>query len=102
MHEAGLAHLDLRGRDNVLVDPEGKVYILDLASAVWFRPGGAAHRLFFETFAVTDRAALLKWKRLLEVGPYTEEELAFLERFRFWRSLWPFNRKGLGRSGGAP
>lgn len=97
LHEAGLTHLDLRGRANVLVDVEGRVRVLDLASAVWFRPRSLPHRLFFGPLATTDEAALLKWKRLLGAGPYTAEEQAFLDRFGFWRMLWPFNRKGFKR-----
>lgn len=100
MHGAGLAHLDLRGRENVLVDAGGALYVIDLASAVWLRPGGLAHRLLFRWLAVADRAALLKWKRLLDAGPYTDEEHAFLERFDAWRALWPFNRKRRGRARG--
>ncbi len=97
LHGVGLAHLDLRGRENVIIDGEGRVFVLDLASAIWLRPGGLAHRLLFHRLAWTDQAALLKWKRLLEAGPYTAEERSFLERFRFWRGLWPFNRKGTAR-----
>lgn len=94
LHARGLAHLDLRGRDNVMVDAEGRVRVLDLASAVWFRPGSLAHRLLFPWFRKVDAAALLKWKWLLGLGPYTDEEQAFLRRFSLWRSLWIFNRKG--------
>jgi hypothetical protein len=93
LHDAGLAHLDLRGRENVLVAEDGRIFVLDLASAVRMRPGGLAYRLLFRRFAVADAAAVLKWKRLLDAGPYTEEEQLFLARFRFWRGLWPFNRK---------
>jgi len=93
LHQAGLVHLDLRGRDNVLLTADGGVYILDLASAVWFRPGGWPQRLFFRWFRRADRAALLKWKRVLGAGEYTEEERSFLRRYGFWRSLWIFNRK---------
>jgi len=73
MHQAGMMHLDLRGRDNVLLGADDGIYILDLASAVWFRPDG--------------------WKRLLDAGPYTEDEEEFLRRYRFWRALWIFNPK---------
>ena len=89
----GVAHLDLRGQDNVLLDSDGRVRVIDLAAAVCLRPGSLRHRLFFGWFSFADRAALLKWKRLLDAGPYTPEEERFLERHRFWRSLWIFNRK---------
>lgn len=93
LHAAGLAHLDLRGRENVMLGANGEIYVLDLAGAVWLRPGSLAHRLFFRWLKLTDHAALLKWKGLLSAGPYTEQEEAFLNRYRFWRSLWLFNRK---------
>ncbi len=93
LHDAGLVHLDLSGRDNVLLTDDGRVFVLDLASAVWFRPEGWAHRLFFGWFRKPDQAALLKWKRVLGAGEYTEEERSFLRRYGFWRSLWIFNPK---------
>ena len=97
MHARGLAHLDLRGRENVMLDVNDELHVLDLAAAVWFRPGSLRHRLFFGWFKLADEAALLKFKRLLGVGEYTEEEQAFLRRFRFYRSLWIFNRKPSSR-----
>jgi len=93
LHGAGLVHLDLRGKENVLIDPEERLFVLDLASACWFRPGRWAHRLCFRLLQTADRAALMKWKRILGAGSYTAEEEAFLRRYRFWRSLWIFNRK---------
>ena len=70
-----------------------------LASAVWLRPGGLAHRLLFRWMTQVDRSALLKWKGLLQAGPYTPDEQSFLRRYRFFRSLWIFNRKRRGASG---
>jgi serine/threonine protein kinase len=93
LHAAGLAHLDLRCRENVVVDERGSVFLLDFASAVWLRPGGLAHRVLFPLLRSVDVSAYLKWKSELRAGPYSSEERAFLERHRFWRALWPFNRK---------
>jgi hypothetical protein len=93
LHERGLAHLDLRGRENVLVRPDGTLVILDLAGAVRLRPGSLAHRLFFPWLARADESAFLKWKLLLDPSGLTAEESTFLRRFRRVRSLWPFNRK---------
>ncbi len=101
-HAAGLVHWDLRTRDNVIVDGEGRLFVIDFASAFWLRPGGLAHRLLFRRMRQVDVAALLKWQRALDAGPYSEEEEAFLRRFRFWRSLWVLNPKpprGLKRPG---
>jgi len=95
IHAAGLAHLDLRARENVLVLPSGEVRVVDFASAIWFRPRSLAHRLFFAWFRRVDESALLKWKVLLDAGPLSDRERAFAERHRFWRSLWIFNpRRG--------
>ncbi|MCP3979572.1 MAG: hypothetical protein GY716_09620 [bacterium] len=93
MHERGMVHWDLRTRDNVLATDDDRVYVLDLASAMWLRPGGLAHRLLSPWMQLIDRSALLKWKNLLAAGPYTDEEQAFVDRYRFWRSLWIFNPK---------
>jgi hypothetical protein len=98
IHAAGVVHWDLRARENVLADRRGEVFVVDFASAVRLRPGGWAHRLLFDRFRLIDESAYLKWKRILEAGPYTAEERAFLERFRFWRSLW-FHRRGSWRGG---
>lgn len=97
IHGVGLAHLDLRARENVLVTPEGAIFVVDFASAVRFRPGGLAHRLLFPWFERVDRSALLKWKVILEAGPLTGRERTFLKRHRFWRALWIFNPRGRGR-----
>lgn len=94
LHQRGLVHLDLRGRQNVLLGRDGEVYVLDLAGAVWLRPGGWPARLLARGLALADRAAMLKWKRLLDAGPLTESDRAFLRRWRWLRALWIFNRKG--------
>jgi hypothetical protein len=101
MHRKGLMHLDLRGRENVMLGNDDRIHVLDLASAIWFRPDGWPRRLFARWFELTDTAALLKWKRLLKAGAYTDDEESFLRRYRFWRALWVFNRKRPGkRTGG--
>ena len=93
IHERGVAHNDLRGRENVLVNAEGEVVVVDLAGAVRFHPGGIAHRLFFRLVTTADEAAFLKWKTLLAPAALTAADRAALARFRRLRVLWPFNRK---------
>jgi len=100
LHARGVAHLDLRNRENVMLDSGDRIHVLDLASAIWLRPGGVAHRLFFGWFKLADDSAILKWKERLGAGEYTEEERDFLRRFSYLRALWIFNRKpssGKGR-----
>jgi hypothetical protein len=92
LHASGVYHQDLRGRENVLVRPDGELYLLDLAGAVRLRPGGLGHRILGPLLALSDRSAFLKWKSLLTPGRFTPEEERFLRRHRVWRALWPFNR----------
>lgn len=97
LHESGVVHNDLRGRENLLVRPDGDVVVLDLAGAARLRPGGIPHRLLFRLLALADEAAYLKWKQFLTPGRLTPDEEAFLRGFRRIRRLWPFNRKGRTR-----
>lgn len=93
IHERGVIHNDLRGRENVLLRRDGGLAVVDFAGAVRLRPGGLAHRLFFRLLAVADEAAFLKWKGMIAPGSYTAEDEAFLRRFERWRVWWPFNPK---------
>jgi len=95
IHARGVAHLDLRGRNNVLVDAEGTVRVIDFAAA-WVAPEGSSRQRFlFPLLSSIDRSALLKWKQLLTPEDLTEGEVRKLRRYRRWRRLWPFNRKDL-------
>lgn len=64
-HRRGLAHLDLGHRSNVLVDEAGRPVLIDFASAVWFRPGGAGARWILPWLAHFDRRAVAKWRAKL-------------------------------------
>ena len=93
IHARGVVHNDLRGRENVLLRRDGGLAVIDFAGAMYLRPGGIAHRLFFRLLSVADEAAFLKWKGMIAPGSYTREDEAFLRRFERWRALWPFNPK---------
>lgn len=92
--ERGFVHLDLRGRRNVLVRADGRIVVLDLAGALWFRPGGFWHRLFSSLIAWNHKNTLFKWKVLLAPRALSRDERASLRRFRRLQRLWLFNRKG--------
>lgn len=98
MHGRGLAHLDLRGRENLLLRPDGELVIVDLAGAQWLRPGSLAHRLFFPILAYPDETAFVKWKEMLTPGKLTPKERALAKRFDRLRPFWPFNKKKSKRS----
>ena len=101
IHRVGMVHCDLRGRDNVLIDRHGRLWIVDFASAIRLRPGGLAHRVAFRWLRQIDHAALLKWKRIVEAGPLTDEEQALFRRFRALRPLW-LHRRQAWRAGNGP
>jgi hypothetical protein len=61
LHRRGLVHLDLGHRSNVLVGEDGEPILIDFASAIWFRPGGAAARWILPRLAEHDRRAVAKW-----------------------------------------
>ncbi len=98
MHERGVAHLDLRRRDNILVGPDGDVHLIDFATAHVSRPGSLRRRFLFPRFRSIDRSAFLKWKRLLTPEDLTEHEKRKLRRHRLLRTVWFYNRRGLGPS----
>ncbi len=64
--ERGFVHLDLRGRRNIMLRPDGRIVVLDLAGALWFRPGGFWHRIFDRLIAWNHENTLFKWKVLLQ------------------------------------
>ena len=74
IHARGVAHLDLRKRDNILVAPDGQPAVIDFNASFGFRPGGLFHRLFFPVFRAVDLAALLKWKAHLLPDAMTADE----------------------------
>ncbi len=92
--ERGFLHLDLRGRQNVLLRDDGELVVLDLAGAFWFRPGSFLHRIFSPLIAWNHRNTMAKWKVLLAPDSLTDEDLASLRRFRNLQFVWLFNRKG--------
>jgi predicted Ser/Thr protein kinase len=63
LHERGWVHLDLQRRTNILL-VDGKVFIIDLASA--FHPGGVplVGRLLLRLLGFADRLSLIKMKAL--------------------------------------
>jgi hypothetical protein len=92
LHATGLTHLDLN-RQNLMRTADDEIMAVDLAGAVWFTPGGIAHRLLFRLFAVADETAYLKWKARLTPGSLDAAEERRFRRLKALRALWPFNRK---------
>ncbi len=92
----GIVHLDLRGRENVMIAAADRVVVLDWAGALRLPPGTLRHRVLFGPLKAIDDSAYLKWKDMQDPESLSANEREFLRRFRRWRRLWPFNRKGVG------
>ncbi len=91
MHARGVAHLDLRKRDNVLVAADGTLSVIDFNASVCFGPGSLSARLFFPALRRIDRDAVLKWKSFLLPDLLTPEERRRQRRMSRWRRFWVFS-----------
>jgi tRNA A-37 threonylcarbamoyl transferase component Bud32 len=91
IHARGVAHLDLRKRDNILVAADGTPSVIDFNASVAFRTGSAGARLLFPILRAVDRSALLKWKALLTPEALTTDERRRHRRMSLLRRLWIFN-----------
>jgi hypothetical protein len=94
IHRRGVAHVDLRGRDNILVDGARRLWVLDFGASWTLGRGGPLRRRLFALGCFIDRAAVLKWRLLLAPEGMASRERARHTRFRRLRRLWPFNLKG--------
>jgi len=88
LHAAGLVHLDLRSNKNVLLAADGRIVVVDFASAFVARPGGWVDRVVFPLLRRNDLTGYVKWKRTLQAGPLTGEEQVLLRRHERIRPVW--------------
>jgi len=91
MHARGVAHLDLRKRDNILIGADGTPSVIDFNASVCFEPGSMGARLFFPVLRRVDQAALLKWKAFLLPAGLSAAESRRHRRMRLLRRFWIFN-----------
>lgn len=91
LHARGVAHLDLRKRDNILVTEAGEPSIIDFNASIAFEPGSLRARLFFPLLRGVDRGALLKWRHFLLPDRLTESEQRRIRRQSWLRRLWIFS-----------
>lgn len=98
IHHAGVAHSDMKRKDNVLVTPDGMPYLIDFGSAV-LRPDGAGlvRTWIFRQACQIDLNAWVKHKYLARYDEVSEEDARYydptpVERIarpvrRFWRKV---------------
>lgn len=88
MHARGVFHLDLRQRQNILVDGE-TVSIVDFGAA--WKPSWASRWLFAGVFRWIDRQAVLKYVARHAPQDLTRDEARAVLRFLRLRRWWIFS-----------
>ncbi len=91
VHARGVAHIDLRKRDNILVAPDGRPSVIDFNASFCFDPAGWGARLLFPFMRRIDDAAILKWKSRLAPELLTPAERDRHRLMSRLRRLWIFN-----------
>ena len=82
LHRRGIVHLDAHQKTNVLVDGEGRPYLMDFATAICLGGGWLARRVLVPLLGRADWRGFLKLK-----ARYCPEALTDAERRR-WRLIW--------------
>jgi hypothetical protein len=85
MHAAGVYHLDLRKRDNALVEDDGTVHLIDFTAGAAPTRYGPLAPLIRRVAARVDRYAVLKWTEALAPDLMTAADRRLLARMDRWR-----------------
>jgi predicted Ser/Thr protein kinase len=89
MHAAGVAHGDLKRKDNVLVGPDERPYVIDFGVAVLRKDGAPLNRPHFELIKQMDVNAWIKLKYAGRSEPLSAADAAryrrlWIERLARW------------------
>ncbi len=111
IHRAGVAHGDLKRKDNILIGPGGRPYVIDFGTAVSAPPrAGIVRRMLFRQLRRTDLNAWVKLKyqrQWVEIAPADRqffrptlpERIARVAR-RAWHAVTFRRRRKARRAGG--
>lgn len=91
MHSRGVVHLDLRKRDNILIDPEGRPSIIDFNASCILPAHGPLGDRMARLLRRIDQSAVGKWKLRLAPDLLAPEEKRRHRRMTSLRRLWIFN-----------
>jgi len=78
--EQGFAHLDLRGRYNLMAADDGRLVAIDLAGAFWWPPHRPGGLLFQRVLRWYYWKTLRKWRKLLTPGRSARDERGPIRR----------------------
>lgn len=96
MHERNIVHLDLRNRRNILIDEDGRPYLLDFQSYADLNPlPGFLHNLLKDV----DLSGVYKTWLKLRPDLMDERRMAHLKRLNKRRRLWILKGYPLGTRG---
>jgi hypothetical protein len=88
LHKRGWVHLDLHRRTNILL-VDGKIFIVDLASALHTGSIPLIGRYLTGLFGIADRLSLIKMKKIFAPELLTDREQRWLKlRNVFMRTKW--------------
>jgi hypothetical protein len=88
LHQRGWVHLDLHRRTNILV-VDGRVFVVDLASALHTGSVPLIGRCFTRLVGLADRLSLIKMKTIFAPGLINTQEQKLLKfRNRFMPRKW--------------
>ena len=88
LHKRGWVHLDLHRRSNILLI-DGRIFVVDLASALHTGSIPLIGRIFTGLFGLADRLSLIKMKTLFAPGIMTARERKWLKlRNIFMPTKW--------------
>lgn len=73
-HRAGVAHADMKRKDNILVTPDGEPRLIDFGSAVIRKESGSLNRWLFEQACQIDLNAWVKLKYLARYDQISTED----------------------------
>ena len=90
IHSRGVVHIDLRKRDNILINAAGEVFVIDFNASFRFQPGSRGERWLFPALRKIDNFGFLKWKAALAPGQLSEAERNSFQRMSFLRRFWIF------------
>ena len=90
IHSRGVVHIDLRKRDNILINAAGEVFVIDFNASFRFEPGSRGERWLFPALRKIDHFGFLKWKAALAPGQLSDAERSSFQRMSFLRRFWIF------------